>query len=205
MNGRVKQIIAVDCDDVVANVNDAVRLFVNEVYETNHTAEDYRITGEYQHYWERIWGTPDGKTSDRLERFIASGRMHHLEPIPGALECLEYLKHDYEIVMVTARSPSEVEATHAWLNRYAPDVFKNVTFTHLWDVASKKATKAEICQALGATYLIDDNYTHCQIASGVGIQALLFGDYGWNRARPDLKNMIRVNSWSEVREYFDGR
>jgi FMN phosphatase YigB (HAD superfamily) len=205
MSGRSKPVIAVDCDDVVANVNNAVRLFVNEKYQTNHTAEDYEVTGDYHHYWERIWGTPEGQTSDRLEQFIASGRMHHLEPVPGALECLAYLKRTYEIVMVTARSPAEVEATHAWLDRYAPDLFKDVTFTHLWDTHDKKATKAAICQALGATYLIDDNYSHCQIASEVGIQTLLFGDYGWNRARPDVENMLRVHSWSEVREYFDGR
>lgn len=205
MGGSAKPVIAVDCDDVVANVNDAVRQFVNETYKTNHSPEDYRVTGDYQYYWERIWGMPEGHTPNPLQQFIASGRMYHLEAVPGALESLTHLKRTHEIVMVTARSPAEVEATHAWLGRYAPELFKDVTFTHLWDAEDKKATKAEICQALGASYLIDDNYDHCRIASEVGIQTLLFGDYGWNRGRPDVSNMRRVNDWDEVREYFNGR
>lgn len=45
--------IAVDCDDVIANVNESMRHFINETHGFNHTADDYRVEGEYHRYWER--------------------------------------------------------------------------------------------------------------------------------------------------------
>lgn len=205
MSQRTKPLIAVDCDDVVANVNDAVRQFVNETYYMNYTAEDYQVTGEYDRYWERIWGVPDEHTSDRFRTFIESGRLRHLEPVPDAIETLRYLKKKYSIAMVTARSKAEVEFTHFWLENNASDVFDDVTFMHLWDDKDKRATKAGICQALGAQYLIDDNYNHCRIAGEAGIQALLFGDYGWNRGHPLIGGIVRMKDWQAVKVYFDGK
>lgn len=203
MSIRTKPTIAVDCDDVVANINDAVRQFVNETYGVHHTAEDYKVTGDYQQYWERIWNVSEAEGSERLHRFIRSGRMRHLEPIPRALETLVHLKQRYTIVMITARTVTEVEFTYFWLQQYAPEVFDQVTFLHLWDDDDKKATKGQVCQTLGAEYLIDDNYSHCQIASECGVKTLLFGDYGWNRQVTLHDNMTRVGNWVQVREYFD--
>lgn len=174
MSEYTKQTIAIDCDDVIANINDAVRLFVNETYGLAHTPEEYRVTGEYKRYWERIWGVADHEHSDRFDHFVASGRMAHLEPIEGALEA------------------------------NAPRLFDDVTFMHLWDEGDTKATKAQICKELKATHLIDDNYDHCKLAAEAGVRALVFGDYGWNRDRPLMAGMQRVNSWHEVLDYFNG-
>lgn len=197
--------IAVDCDDVIANLNGAVRLFVNETFGHNHTAEDYRVTGEYKRYWSRIWGTPEGEKSEYLTRFTELGQARNLEPLPGALETLRALKQDFRLALVTARSEADVEATHYWLEKHAPDIFDHVTFMHLWDKGDDKATKAAICLELGAQYLIDDNYDHCQLAAEAGIGALLFGDYGWNRAQELTPGMVRVLDWRAVKDYFDER
>jgi hypothetical protein len=202
---HVKPVIAVDCDDVVANINDAVRLFVNETYDTNHSPEDYRVTGSYRGYWDRIWGTPEGERSDRFEKFIASGRMATLKQVPDAIRVLGNLKKRFDLVMVTARSAIEVNYTHTWLENNAPAIFNEVTFMHLWDNDDKRATKADICRKIGANYLIDDNFDHCRLAAEFGVQALLFGDYGWNRAQKLALNMTRVADWVAVEEYFDGR
>lgn len=195
--------IAVDCDDVIANVNDSMRHFINEAYDFNHTAEDYRVDGEYHRYWERIWGVPEGQSVDWFSQYIASGRMAELEPVEGALEVLEELRARYSLVMVTARSSLEVEYTEQWLERHAPDLFDEVTFMHRWQRhPDHKVTKGEICCELRADYLIDDNYEHCRIAAMMGKKAILFGDYGWNRAYDLQSNMTRAENWHAVREYF---
>lgn len=195
--------IAVDCDDVIANINDDVRLFINETKGFAHTAEEYRVTGEYRRYWERIWGIADDQSVDWFDQYVASGRMAQLEPVPGALEALADLKQDYSLAIVTARSVKEVEFTEQWLATHAPDVFDHVTYVHRWqETLGSKPSKAAICQELGADYLIDDNYDHCRIAATMGKHALLFGDYGWNRDYPLQPNMTRVPDWSAVREYF---
>lgn len=201
---KAKPILAVDCDDVVANINDAVREFVNETYGLNYTAADYQVTGEYHRYWERIWGTPDNERSDRFEAFMQSGRMAQLEPVSGAFEALRQLKKEYRLVMLTARTADQMAFTHAWLEQKAPHIFDDVTFMHLWDTEGEKATKAAICQQLGAEILVDDNYDHCRLAADVGVRALLFGDYGWNRAQELMPGMERVADWRAVRAALHG-
>lgn len=203
MSRRIRQTIAVDCDDVIANINDAIREFVNETYGETHTAEEYKVTGSYKRYWDRIWGTSDGESSDRFVEFVASGRMAKLEQVPGAIKVLTGLKQNFKLVMMTARGAAEADYTHKWLETNAPGLFDDVTFMHLWDRGDKKTTKAEICQEIGADYLIDDNYDHCRIAAECGVCSLLFGDYGWNRGLKRIDNMTKVNDWDEVKRFFD--
>lgn len=200
----MRQRIAVDCDDVIANVNDSVREFINQTYGFNHTSEDYRVDGEYKTYWERIWGLKEGESADWFSRYIASGRMADLEPVDSALGVLERLKDRYSLILVTARSLDEVGYTDSWLARHAPGLFDEVTFVHRWQAAlGDQVSKGEICQQLGANYLIDDNYDHCLSAAELGLQAVLFGDYGWNRRYETPAGVVRAGGWSEVMEFFD--
>lgn len=37
------------------------------------------------------------------------------------------------------------------------------------------------------------------------IQALLFGDYLWNKADNLPKNVSRVKNWQDVKEFFDAQ
>lgn len=199
-----RQRIAVDCDDVIANVNDSVREFINASYGLKHTAEDYRVAGDYRGYWARIWGVSEAQSDDWFSRYISSGRMTHLDPVDGALETLEGLASRYSLVLVTARSALEVEYTEQWLDRHAPSLFDDVTFVHRWRRApDHQVTKGEICRELKADYLIDDNYEHCQSAATLGTKAILFGDYGWNREYELSGDVVRAADWQAVREYFD--
>lgn len=198
-----RQRIAVDCDDVIANINDNMRQFINDTFDFQHTAEDYRVDGEYHRYWERIWGIPEGESVDWFAQYVASGRMAELTPVEGALPALRALKDQYSLVMVTARSTLEVDYTVQWLERHAPELFDEVTFMHRWQrTPDHKVTKGEICHELKADYLIDDNYDHCRGAVAMGKQAILFGDYGWNRNYELQPNMIRAGDWQAVQEYF---
>lgn len=198
-----KPIIAVDCDHVVMDINEGIRLYVNEAYGESHTQEDYQVNGSYRRYWERVWGTPEGVKSDRFAQFIDAGKMAELEEIPDALESLRSLKDRYDIVMLTARSEREVGDTHSWLGRHALGVFDQVIFMHQWQPEQALPTKGEICRGIGAKYLIDDNYDHCQIASNLGVASLLFGDYGWNREVELADGMVRASDWSAVKRYFN--
>lgn len=196
--------IAVDCDDVIANVNDSMREFINESYGFNHTANDYRVEGEYHRYWERIWGIPEGQSVDWFSRYISSGRMAHLMPVDGALETLEGLRARYSLVLVTARSSLEVGYTEQWLAQHAPKLFDEVAFMHQWRRdESHQVTKGDICRELGADYLIDDNYNHCAGAATLGAQAILFGEYGWNKQDELPPNVSRAKDWAAVRGFFE--
>lgn len=198
-----RQRIAVDCDDVIANVNDSVREYINETRGFSHSADEYRVPGEYKRYWERIWNIPENQSVNWLSEYIESGRMYDLDPIQGALDALRSLRRRYSLVLVTARSLREVDYTEHWLERHAPGVFDEVTFVHRWSGEDGAlASKASICTELGADYLIDDNYDHCQLMAECGRTALLFGEYGWNVSQPVVSGMHRARDWRAVEEYF---
>jgi 5'(3')-deoxyribonucleotidase len=200
-----KPIIAVDLDDVLGNENHAMMHFMNQHYGYTHTPEDYNVTGEYGPYWWKIWGVDEAEGLKRYEEFVAAKVAYEvvLEPLPGAIKVLSHLKKSYDLVIITSRPAPLLEVTERWLEEHYPKLFDGVHFVKLW-AEGKKVTKAEIGKALGARYLIDDSAEHCTFAQESGIQALLFGDYGWNRAVSLPAGVVRVGDWLAVQEYFDG-
>lgn len=196
-------IIAIDVDDVLAVENEAVRLFANEHYGHTHTAEDYMVPGEYWGYWEKIQGVDPEEFGRRYGEYVASGAKGRLRVVDGALEMVRRLKRDYELVIVTSREAHMVEITHEWLNTHFPATFKRVEFVALWS-GSVQGSKADICAELGAQYLIDDHVGHIELAVEQGIKGLLFGHYGWNHTAELPKQVVRVQNWQAVGEYFYG-
>ena len=194
-----KQIIAVDADDTIFDENTAVRLYMNNKYGFTHTAEDYLVPGSYSRYWDTIWGTEGMQTDGMHDEFATSDAKKNLQPIPGALETLRLLKAKYDLVIVTARDHRTVELTHTALSEHYPEIFNDVHFTPLCG-NGEKFTKTKICTEIGASILIDDSYDHCKLAADAGIQALLFGTYGWNTHQEVSEGIFRCKDWQSVKE-----
>jgi hypothetical protein len=99
--------------------------------------------------------------------------------------------------------------TLEWLDRHYQGLFSDVHLAGLFDVLtehSHKGTKVELITRIGADYLIDDQPKHCLAVAQAGGQAILFGDYSWNRnIGPLPKGVTRCLDWVAVKEYFDGR
>src|SRR5262249_45034715 len=112
------------------------------------------------------------------------------------------LKNRYKLVIVTARPKRTVEATPEWIERNFPDIFSDIHFVPIWDPGPKK-TKAEICQEIGADYLIDDLVRHCNLAAEVGIKAILFNRITWKQPEKIHPEVIVVKNWEGILEYFD--
>ena len=198
-----RPIIAVDVDDTIFDENNAVRLYMNERYGFQHTLEDYRVPGPYHHYFEAIWQVSAEETTVRYEAFEAAYKTK-LKPLGDALRVLKALKSSYDLVILTSRDHRLVAGTHKSLTEHYPDIFRDVHFRSLWG-DDEKATKAQICLEIGAGYLIDDCFEHCELAAEAGVEALLFGDYGWNRTQALPAHMTRLKDWVAVKDYFDGR
>jgi uncharacterized HAD superfamily protein len=192
-----KKILAVDADDTIFDENTAVRLYMNDHYGFNHTSEDYLVEGPFNNYWERIWNKSPEETNDMYEKFVVSTYKENIKPIDGALRVLQDLKKIYEIVIVTARDQRGVAMTRESLSLHYPDIFSDVHFVPLWG-SNGNATKAKICNEIGASYLIDDSFGHCQLAAEAGLQAILFGDYGWNRNQTLIDGVVRCKDWNAV-------
>jgi 5'(3')-deoxyribonucleotidase len=191
-----KQTIAIDIDDVLANHVEAFNAFSNKTYGTDLTIEDYSDR------WADFWDLSDDEIEKRALEFQTQEEIAGFKVKDESKEALEQLKENYDLVIVTARRKHIVDTTIKWLDKYFPEVFKGIHFVPIW-VPSNKITKGDICKQVGADYLIDDVPKHCNLAAEVGIKAILFGDYSWNRNTEIAKDVVRCKDWQSVLNYFN--
>ena len=197
----VKKTIAVDIDDVLAFSAIEFIRFSNQRWGTNLTIEDYNED------WTTMWGIELAETQARSAEWHLSGVSAKKNPRDEATEVLKKLKKSYRLIVATSRKLSIQSETIAWIDEHFKYIFEGVHFSGIWDnhtLESRHLTKAEMCKSIGADYLIDDQAKHCIGAAGVGVPALLFGDFTWNRHIKIPTGVTRVKDWPAVLEYFDG-
>lgn len=192
--------VAFDIDDVLStNVKDFVA-FSNSKWGTNLTDDDY------DEDWARLWGVSKEEALRRSRLYHESGYIgtygHHAEALP----VLKKLKKHFKLVIVTSRRKVLMRETAEWLDNYFEGIFEEIHYAGIWDDEAEgavHATKADICEQVGADYLVDDQPKHCIGANQAGIKAVLFGDYGWNRGIEVPASIKRVATWQELERYFD--
>jgi uncharacterized HAD superfamily protein len=199
----IKKVIAIDIDDVLSASAEGFAAFSNKRWNANVTADDY------DEDWSKFWKVPLEVALTRREEAHASGTFSTYAVIEKATEALNQLKERFELIVVTSRQKRLKPETDAWLAKHFPDIFSTVHYAGIWDTDDVKAAikkhKAELCRELGADYLIDDQLKHCLGAAECGMQALLFGNYKWNRSSELPKNITEVYSWDDVLRYFNGK
>lgn len=194
--------IAVDIDDVLAANAEDFAKFSNKRWGTNLKPDDYT------EHWAELWKVDFDEVEKRREVIIKEKVFTTHRIFNEAKPVLEKLAVNYKLVIVSSRGRRVQKDTTDWINNEFKDVFSEIHFAKIWDkkihvLESLKLTKAEICQEIGADYLIDDQPKHCIAAAKAGITSLLFGNYKWSQDVKLAKNMIRVKDWQEVLEYFD--
>lgn len=200
---KVRPIIAVDIDDVLANNAAGFVAFSNKKWGTNLKVD------HYDEHWARVWGIEHDleELVRRRDAFIGSGVHRNFSPTDSAHDILRQLSSRYELHIITSRLLTMKEDTAQWLAEHYGDVFTNQTihYAGIWDAPTNNshfATKVTAIETLGANYLIDDQLKHCEAVAKTGRTALLFGEYSWNRTENLHPNIIRVANWHEVEEYF---
>jgi len=192
-----KKTIAVDIDEVLfPMVNDLIK-YVDREHKVKLTPEDFKT-----YHLEDIWPAGSAEGTIVFESYKKQVTPE-IAPVEGAAEALKALSRNYDVIVMTARDVSVKPITMSWINNYFPGLFKGVHFVGNRIDSVTWRTKAEVCEELGVSYLIDDSLKHLTLVSRAGIKGLLFGDFSWNQG--DLpKGIVRVNGWQEVLEYFDG-
>lgn len=199
-------VIAVDLDDVLASSAQGFVDYSNKRWGTRLTVEDYN------EHWSEMWGIEHEETIERAHDIYASRVQRDFIHDREAALVLKDLAKRYKLVITTSRHRQVQQDTLDWLEKHFPEVFSDVHFAGIWEDwgqrkqtldEAAKLTKADLLKKIGAAYIIDDHPKHCNGAAKVGVQALLFGDYGWNRHVKLAKGIIRVKDWSAVKKFFD--
>lgn len=196
-----KPTVAIDIDDVLADSTDALRLLVNTRTNSSLTKEDYMTSGEYWGYYERVWA--EHGLSDRIKFSDFEKEMEadqsHVPLLPSAEFAIRELSKRYHVVLVTARNIEWERATKQWLKLHFGDGIDVYYTGHRR--ADDYKSKGQICKELGAVLMIDDNPGHCQAVMDEGVDAILFGKYGWHEDIP--KGVIQCKDWPAVLDYVN--
>lgn len=190
-----KESIAIDLDDVLSSHVEAFISFSNASYGTNLKVENY------SDHWADLWGVEHEEIERRAAEFHVPESVAAFGVKKEAESALQKLSTYYNLYIVTARSQGLQETTSEWIAKYFKGIFKGTHFVPIWE-PHNKITKADICKKIGASYLIDDLPSHCNVAAQGGIKAILFGNYAWNRNEPVVNGVTRCDNWDEVLSYF---
>jgi len=199
-----KPIIAVDVDDVLASSAEDFVAYSNKKWGTRLTVDDYT------EHWAEMWGVDQKELQKRAQHIYKSGIQKSFRRFDEAETVLRELANKYDLVITTSRHRLVQKSTLEWLDRHFKGIFSEIHFAGIWDAGHEtlhalNLTKADLHQRLGVAYMIDDHPKHCFAAANVGVQALLFGDYKWNRDTNLPKNVTRVKDWQSVKDFFDAK
>ena len=180
-------VIAVDCDDVLVSTAPYFVDTYNNTYGTSGTLE-------YAHSPDpSVWGASEEVIVERWFGMTRTDGYKGLSPDPYEVKVLRNLAKIHELHLVTARREEEREFTQTMLDKHLDGVFTSMKFVG-WE-----GSKGDVCRALRADILIDDNFRHLVSARDCGVSGLLwFGDYPWQTE--DLSDMpiVRCRDWCEV-------
>lgn len=185
-------LIGVDMDDVLVDFVSAYIKYHNESYNTNITKEEVYT----YNLWE-VFKEPKATSIKKLDDFYNTDYFKNIRPVIGAIDHVDRLKKNNEIIIITSRPIKIREETERWLNKYLSGKFSRLYFAYNHYIKEGEAgKKSEICTSLGINILIEDSLEYATECALKNIRVMLF-DRPWNKSK-DLKNISRVYSWKEV-------
>jgi 5'(3')-deoxyribonucleotidase len=196
-----KPIIALDIDDVLSNSVETFLAYSNKTWNHQHTPEDFT------EHVASMWQVSAEEANQRWMEYLSTGSLAQLAVIPGAKEVLIELKKRYTIYAVSSRRDFLYNLTKSWLEQNYPGITDGLYLTGFYGKSINDAhllTKATLLQEIHADYLIDDQPKHCFAAAEVGISAVLYGDYPWQKYIELPHNVTHCKNWQDVAQFFDG-
>ncbi|ETO30819.1 hypothetical protein RFI_06303 [Reticulomyxa filosa] len=181
--------------------------------------------------FNEVWGCSVEEATRVVDEFLDSETFQkdHIEIIPGAFEVLNKLKDKYDFVVVTSRQAKLEKLTRAWVRKHYPGIFKDIRLGNHFSSQGKKLSKAEMCNQIGASVLIDDSiqytaecaqfmkHVNCLICFfflgsrsrcafvSIKQKVILFdwnGSYQWNKKEIEHKNIVRLKTWEEIDQFL---
>jgi uncharacterized HAD superfamily protein len=127
-------------------------------------------------------------------------------PIEHAQQTLLKLKERFDLVVVTSRQHTIKDLTFKFLDKYYNGIFSCVLMGNHYGKEGVKRSKPDMCRDIGAILLIDDSLDYASQCAEANLDAILFGDYPWNKVKEcDAlhQNIVRVAHWLDVERAID--
>lgn len=187
--------IAIDLDEVLAEFMVGFLKWWNLEHQTNLTF------GEVSDYhFENFIGVDKDELTRKLHEFYKTDFYIDASVVDGAREAIEQLVRTNDLYLITARQEVNRGVTLAWIDRYFPNIFKEVALLNHYALdGSPAVSKGEICGKLGCQVIVDDNPHNIQSLLDEGVRVVVFNK-PWNSYLRMPPQVIRADDWPEIVE-----
>jgi 5'(3')-deoxyribonucleotidase len=183
--------IAFDFDDVLCDTTRGFLAWHNSVFGVA-PAFDETVGGDDLFV---LLGITEAEETRRWAQYFQTDQFFGIRPADPTIATLESLRAQWDLLMLSARTPIFRSSAVEWIERNLSGVFTRALFSS--DFCADRHAKGPICRELGAGYLVDDNPRCIQSCKGTGVQGIVF-DQPWNRGAraariselSDLLNML---------------
>ena len=190
-------LIAVDCDDVLADSMGVFIDYYNKYYNKSLTKNHF-----FTNLWWEVMEDKQDIVIGRYLDFIKSNYFDNIKPVLGAKEALKKLKQKHELIVVTGRPNSILKKTERWIENYFAGMFNGIYSTNLHFTSGKGLTKGDIFKEKKVDLLIDDyvEFGYECVANNINV---LLMDQPWNSQAELPQGITRVKSWQDILDKID--
>lgn len=191
-----KKRVLIDVDNVSLDFGSVYLDFMNQLYGQDIRPEEVGSA--------RIWDFPDRRgviNKYRLLRFLFWSDFLDLPPVEGAVEGVEAVRRDYDILFGTSRTRFVHRATLNSMRKHFGDVAVYAKYHLYWKADGD--VKLKISKKQGVDFVVEDD-PWAAIKLGLeGVRGVLFSRQ-YNRGY-DLRAMgwYRAENWGEVKPSLD--
>ena len=191
-------ILGIDIDDTITKTTEQTDIFAKEYTEKVLNREFSINLDTYDPMWVQAaygWTKEDEKGFWNL---YYEKDMEMLEPKEDAIESINELYKNHEIILISARWDFESgiikKITEDWLERH--DVHYHKLFINHVD-------KRKISMENNIDLFIDDSLKTCREIESIGIKTLLMTSRRTDKI--DVGSIIKVNSWDEILQKINNK
>jgi 5'(3')-deoxyribonucleotidase len=146
-----RRVIAVDLDDTLADTTTWVVKTASKDLGIDMEVGDITDSA----YWAQ-YDIDNTRAIKLVEGYNLAG-FPGLQPIPEAQKILQALSKEYELHVITSRTPASSETTFQWVEQFFPDIFAGVILAGNHYTSRNPHQKSTLCHRIGASLMIDDN------------------------------------------------
>lgn len=191
-------ILGIDIDDTITRTTEQTDIFAKEYTEKVLNREFSINLDTYDPMWVQAaygWTKEDEKGFWNL---YYEKDMDMVKPKENAIEVINELYKNHEIILITARWDYESgiikKITEDWLERH--DVHYHKLFINHVD-------KRKISMENNIDLFIDDSLKTCREIESIGIKTLLMTSRRTDKI--DVGSIIKVNSWDEILQKINNK
>lgn len=130
--------------------------------------------------FHKVWGGTREEAEEKMGIFFNSpyflGNGRGIPVVDGAMEVLHKHVERLDFHVVTSRQNILEDHTRNWVEANFPGIFTKLHFGNHYSKKGDVRSKPDLCRAIDAVMIIDDNMRYAIQCSEAGIHTCLFGE-----------------------------